>query len=76
MPIFRNGVGEELQKIENCCLRTISGAYKAAPVRSLQAEVGVAPLSLHKDGRQARFRLRSAEFGIDLVIGEGILKVR
>jgi hypothetical protein len=25
-PFFRKGVGEELQKIENCCLRTVSGA--------------------------------------------------
>ena len=69
-------MGEELQKAENRCLRTISGAYKATPIRSLQAEVGVPPLPLHMDGRQARFRLRSAESGINEVIGEGILKVR
>jgi hypothetical protein len=69
-------VRKELQKIENRCLRTVSGACKATPVRSLQAEVGVAPLSLHMDGRQACFRLRSAESGIDMVIGEGIFKVR
>jgi hypothetical protein len=75
-PFFRKGVGEELQKIKNCCFRTVSGAYNASPVRSLQAEVVVTPLSLHMDGRQARFQLRSAESGIDLVIGEGILKVR
>ncbi len=38
--------------------------------------MGIPPLPLHMDGRQARFRLRSAESGIDRVIGEGILKVR
>ncbi len=27
MPFFQKGVGEELQKAENRCLRTISGAY-------------------------------------------------
>jgi hypothetical protein len=75
-PFFRKGMGEELQKIENCCLSTVSGAYKATPVRSLQAEVGIPPLPLHMDGRHACFRLRSAESGIDRVIGEGILKVR
>jgi hypothetical protein len=48
-------MGEELQKIENHCLRTVSGAYKATQVRSLQAEVGIPPLPLHMDGRQARF---------------------
>jgi hypothetical protein len=60
----------------NRCLRTVSEAYKATPVQSLQAEVGIAPLSLNMNGRQARFRLRSAESGIDMVIGEGIVKVR
>jgi hypothetical protein len=34
-PFFRKVVGDELQKIENCCLRNVSGAYKAMPVRSL-----------------------------------------
>jgi hypothetical protein len=54
-PFFRKGMGEELLKIENRCLRTISGAYKATPVLSLQAEVGIPPLPLHMDGRHARF---------------------
>jgi hypothetical protein len=54
-PFFRKGVGEELQKAENRCLRTVAGAYKATPIRSLLAEVGVPPLPLHIDGRQARF---------------------
>ncbi len=31
-PFFRKWVGEELQKIENWCLRTVSEAYKATPV--------------------------------------------
>ncbi len=73
---FRKGVGEELHEAENRCLRTVSGAYKATPIQSLQAEVGVSPLPFHIDSRQARFCLRSAESGIDGVIGEGILKVR
>jgi hypothetical protein len=60
----------------NCCLRSVSGAYKAKLVRSLQAEVGVPPLPLHLDGRQAQFCMRSTESGLDRVIGEGILKVR
>ncbi len=73
---FRKGLGDELQRVENRWLRTVSRAYKATPVQSLQAEVGIPPLPLHLDGRQARFRLRSAESGIDRVIGEGIFKVR
>jgi hypothetical protein len=67
-PFFRKGMGDELQKVENCCLRTFSGAYKTTPVRSLQAEVGIPPLPLHMDYRKAQFCLRSAESGIDRVI--------
>ncbi len=55
MPLFRKGVGEELQKAKNRCLRTVARAYKATPIQSLQTEVGVPPLPLHMDGRQARF---------------------
>jgi hypothetical protein len=75
-PFIQKGLGEELQKVENRCWRTVSGAYKATPVRSLQAEVSTPPLPLHRDGCQARFCLRFAEPGIDKVIGEGITKVR
>ncbi len=76
MPLFRLGVGEELQEVENHSRRTVSGAYKATPVGCLQAEVGVPPLPLHMDGREGMFRLRSAESGIDQVISESISKVR
>jgi hypothetical protein len=48
-------MGEELQKIENRCLKTVSGAYKATPVQSLQAEVGILSLPLHMEGRHAHF---------------------
>ncbi len=53
----------------------MSGAYRAAPVQSLQAEVGIPPPALNIYSWQARFRLRSAESGIDKVIGESITKV-
>jgi hypothetical protein len=32
MPLFRNGLGDELQRVKNRCLSNISGAYKATPV--------------------------------------------
>jgi hypothetical protein len=52
---FPKGLRDKLQRVENRCLRTFSGAYKATPVRSLQAEVGIPPLFLQMDGRQAHF---------------------
>ncbi len=34
-PFFQKWVGEELQKDENQCLRTVAGAYKTTQVQSL-----------------------------------------
>jgi hypothetical protein len=34
-PFPKKGLGEELQRVEDFCLRTISGAYNATPVQSL-----------------------------------------
>ncbi len=62
--------------VKNQCPRTVSGSYKATPVWSGQAEVGITPPHLHKDGRQVRFWLMSAGSGIDREIRAGILKVR
>jgi hypothetical protein len=69
-------MGEELQKVVDHCLRTISGAYKATPVQSFQVEVGIPCLPFHTDGRQASFCLRCAESGIDKVVVDGIVMVR
>ncbi len=52
--IFQKGVGAELQKAENKCLRAIAGVYQATPTRSLQAEMLVLLLPLHMHSRQAR----------------------
>jgi hypothetical protein len=73
---FHKGVWDELQRVENHCLKSASVAYKATPVQCLWAKVGVPLLPLHLDGRQAHFCLRFAESGLDRVIEEGILKDR
>jgi hypothetical protein len=35
--------------LKNKCLRAISGAYKATPIRNLEVEVAVPPLGIHLD---------------------------
>jgi hypothetical protein len=55
VPLFLKGVREELQKAENQCLIAIARAYRATPIRSPQAEVGVPPMPLHMSARRARF---------------------
>ncbi len=73
---FHKRVGEELQRVDKWCLRTIARAYKATLILSLQAEVVVFPLPLYINGIQAYSCPRSAKSGIEKVIGEEIIKVR
>jgi hypothetical protein len=40
-PFFQKRIAVELQKAANHFLRAVSGAYKATPVRSLQAKLGI-----------------------------------
>jgi hypothetical protein len=39
--------------LQNNCLRAISVAYRAIPIRNLEVEVGVSPLKIHLDGIEA-----------------------
>ncbi len=52
-PLFRSGLGDKLQRVNNHGLKTISSSYKAIQVQSLQADMGVPLLSLYMDDRQA-----------------------
>jgi hypothetical protein len=69
-------IWKKLQKVKNRSLRTVTGAHKATPLQSLQADVGILPLPLHMDCRQACFCLRSAESVIKKIITKSITKVR
>lgn len=48
----------KLRIIQNSCLRTVSGAYKATPIRVLEAESFIEPLAMHMNYIQAKFRER------------------
>ncbi len=57
-PYARKYVLKDLTVLQTKCLRAISVAYKATPIRNLEVEVGVPPLGFHLDGIQAQFRVR------------------
>src|SRR6516162_5672400 len=59
------GVTRGLMAAQTRCLRTVAGAYKATPVRSLETETWVPPLDLYLNTRVARFerRLRESHIG-------------
>lgn len=67
---------ETLSRIQNKCLRTISGAYKATPITELERETRIAPLSLHLDKLQANARFRLHKSGRRAQINEAIKKIQ
>ena len=55
------GVTAKLQLIQNKCLRTIAGAYRATPIATLETETYTPPLDLYLDSRAAAFQDRLQE---------------
>src|SRR5271156_952030 len=53
------GPATKLRTIQNKCLRTIAGAYKATPIESLETETFIPPIDLYLDKRCARYRQRT-----------------
>lgn len=54
-------IGNKLSIIQNRCLRTIAGAYKATPIAVLEAETLTPPINTYLDKLQAdsRYRMRA-----------------
>lgn len=44
---------DKLAVLQNKCLRTIAGAFKATPISVLEAETFIAPIGIHLDQLQA-----------------------
>ena len=49
---------DKLAVLQNKCLRTIAGAFKAIPISVLEAETFIAPIDIHLDQLQAKARYR------------------
>ncbi|KAM4063456.1 reverse transcriptase (RNA-dependent DNA polymerase) [Hirsutella rhossiliensis] len=58
------GVARALCSLQTTCLRTVAGAYKATPTRSLETETEVPPLDLYLNERLARFQSRLETSGM------------
>ncbi len=48
-PYARKYILKDLMPLQNNCLRVISGAYRATPIRNLEVEVGVPSLEIYLD---------------------------
>jgi hypothetical protein len=52
-PYARKYVLKDLMAMQNKCLRAISRAFKATPIRNLEVEVRVPPLGIYLDSLEA-----------------------
>jgi len=52
------GIAKKLAPEQSACLRSVLGAYKRTPVRSLETEANVPPLDLYLNKRLADFEAR------------------
>lgn len=68
-------IESKMAVLQNKCLRTVSGAFKATPIKALDAETPVAPLSLHLNCLQAKARARMRATGQSRVIAKQCKKI-
>jgi hypothetical protein len=60
-----NTMSKDLGSIQNTCLRIVSGAYKATPIRQLETETYIPPIDLWLTSRVAVFHRRLRESGME-----------
>ncbi len=70
------GPAARLEKVQNKCLRSVTGAYRATPVAVMETEAHTPPLSIHLDARVASFRRRHKGTGMEEVVTEACRKIR
>lgn len=70
------GVARTIQPLQNDCLRTVAGAYKATRVRRLETEVWCPPIQLHLDRLVASFYQRLEITGMRRLIEQQCREVR
>ena len=70
------GPAREMRKIQNRCLRAITGAYRATPIPVLEVEAFIPPLDLALDAKLAQFRLRHRQSGMERVVSATCEQIR
>lgn len=65
---LNQGLSGALAPFQNQCLRVMTGAYRATPVSTLEAEAYVPPLNLYLDSMVARATQRLEDSGMAVKI--------
>ena len=69
------GIGTKLSPLQSECLRIVSGAYRATPIRNLETETVVPPLDLYLTRRVAEFEQRLQHTKMDTLINGACVAV-
>ena len=70
------GLVNKLMPRQNSCLRTITGAYKATPISTMEAEAYICPLDLYLDSKVAKAARRLEQTGTARQIEQACSSVR
>lgn len=70
------GPVKKLMKVQNECLRTIAGAFKATPTSALEVETAIPPLDLYLNERIASFRYRHQTKGMQELVSAACEQTR
>ena len=71
----RGVIGKALALTQNKALRRVAGAYKASPIKVLEADMGVPPLDLYIEARQAVFERRLKASGVGQYIQDACASI-
>ena len=66
----------KLQKIQNECLRVVTGGFKATPIKSLETLAHVPPLDLYLSSRVAIYTKKAHDSGMDDLIRKKCSRIR
>jgi len=69
------GISAQISILQSECLRTVCGAYRATPIRSLETEAAVPPIDLYLNLRVAEFEQRIRRTGKDVLIKQACAAV-
>jgi hypothetical protein len=69
-------LSNRLQKIQNKCLRVVTGGFRATPIKSLETLAHVPPLDLYLTSRVVAYRKRAKANGTDDLIAKATARIR
>jgi hypothetical protein len=64
------------QKVQNKCLHSVTGGYKATPIQSLETLAHVPPLHLYLTSRVIAYRARARNSGVDRLIEKACTRIK